>query len=201
MTDPSRQLALMIDLERCTGCKSCEAACKQTNALGPNSYRNRVMWFDEQEADSSQQDLPRLDFLTVTCQQCERPACLRACPVYPKAISKDPITGVVSIDENRCTGCGECALSCPYGAIGYNADQHHAVKCDLCAERRGRDLGPACASVCPTRAITFDNRAALLQQAGLDQRETLDTDHFLQNPATIYLRRLRDGGRPQADIP
>jgi Fe-S-cluster-containing dehydrogenase component len=48
MTDATTQLALMIDLERCTGCKSCEAACKQTNALGPNSYRNRVMWFDEQ---------------------------------------------------------------------------------------------------------------------------------------------------------
>jgi Fe-S-cluster-containing dehydrogenase component len=144
MTDPSTQLALMIDLERCTGCKSCEAACKQTNALGPNSYRNRVMWFDEQQQDD-QDSLPRLDFLTVTCQQCERPACLRACPVYPKAISKDPVTGVVAVNENRCTGCGECALACPYGAIGYNAEQHHAVKCDLCAERRSRDLGPACA--------------------------------------------------------
>jgi len=201
MTDSSTQLALMIDLERCTGCKSCEAACKQTNALGPNSYRNRVMWFDEQEADKTQHTLPRLDFLTVTCQQCERPACLRACPVYPKAISKDPVTGVVSIDENRCTGCGECALACPYGAIGYNADKHHAVKCDLCAERRGRELGPACAFVCPTRAISFDNRAALLQQATQQQREILDTDHFLQNPATIYLRRLRDDGLPPADMP
>ena len=99
---------------------------------------------------------------------------------------------MVAINESRCTGCGECALACPYGAIGYNAEQHHAVKCDLCAERRGRDLGPACASVCPTRAISFDNRAALLQQAEQQNRAVLDTDHFLQQPATIYLKRLRD---------
>ena len=184
----------MIDLERCTGCKSCEAACKQTNALGPHTYRNRVMWFDEQQAVTSD-SLPRLDFLTVTCQQCERPACLRACPVYPKAISKDPVTGVVSINENRCTGCGECALSCPYGAIGYNADEHHAVKCDLCADRRARDLGPACAFVCPTRAISFGKREDLLAQAAADSRSTVDTDYFLQNPATIYLQRLLDSDK------
>ncbi len=199
MTDAATRLALMIDLERCTGCKSCEAACKQTNALGPDSYRNRVMWFDEQQGDGN--TLPRLDFLTVTCQQCERPACLRACPVYPKAISKDAVTGVVKIDENRCTGCGECALSCPYGAIGYNAERHHAVKCDLCAERRERDLGPACAFVCPTRAISFGTRADLLRQAGDDRREQLDTDHFLQEPATIYLKRLRDSGETAAAAP
>ena len=198
MTNPETQLALMIDLERCTGCKSCEAACKQTNALGPNSYRNRVMWFDEQQMPGEQAPAARLDFLTVTCQQCERPACLRACPVYPKAISKDALTGVVSIDENRCTGCGECALSCPYGAIGYNADQHHAVKCDLCADRRARDLGPACAFVCPTRAISFGNRAAHLQQAQREHREILETDHFLQQPATLYLKRLRDNGAADA---
>ncbi len=190
MSDSSEQLALMIDLERCTGCKSCEAACKQTNALGPHSYRNRVMWFDEQEVPISGNSLPRLDFVTVTCQQCERPACLRACPVHPKAISKDPTTGVVSINENRCTGCGECALSCPYGAIGYNAEKHHAVKCDLCAERRSRELGPACAYVCPTRAISFGKRNDLLKKAENEKRETVDTDYFLQNPATIYLKRL-----------
>ncbi len=199
MTDASTQLALMIDLERCTGCKSCEAACKQTNALGPNSYRNRVMWFDEQHSDSAQTSPARLDFLTVTCQQCERPACLRACPVYPKAISKDPVTGVVAINENRCTGCGECALSCPYGAIGYNAEQHHAVKCDLCADRRTRQLGPACASVCPTRAISFDTRANLLARAQQEQRQIIDTDHFLQQPATIYLRRLGETIAGQAE--
>jgi len=200
MTAANTQLALMIDLERCTGCKSCEAACKQTNALGPNSYRNRVMWFDEQQVDNNHESVARLDFLTVTCQQCERPACLRACPVYPKAISKDPVTGVVSINENRCTGCGECALSCPYGAIGYNAEQHHAVKCDLCADRRAKDLGPACAFVCPTRAISFGNRESLLEKVQQEQRLILDTDHFLQQPATIYLQRPRDTKTTGPDI-
>ncbi|MCP4186381.1 MAG: molybdopterin-dependent oxidoreductase [Gammaproteobacteria bacterium] len=189
MTAYPEQIVLMIDLEHCIGCKSCEAACKQTNALGPHSYRNRVMWFDEQQ--NSADGLPRLDFLTVTCQQCERPACLRACPVYPKAIDKDSSTGVVSINETRCTGCGECALSCPYGAIGYNADKHHAVKCDLCAERRANGAGPACAFVCPTRAISFGKRSDLVNQAARENREILDTDHFLQNPATIYLKRLQ----------
>ncbi len=188
------QLALMIDLERCTGCKSCEAACKQTNALGPHTYRNRVMWFSEQESTAENNSLPRLDFLTVTCQQCERPACLRACPVHPKAIDKDPVTGVISINTNRCTGCGECVLLCPYGAIGYNAEKHHVVKCDLCAERRANEQGPACAQVCPTRAISYGLREDLLLQAEQGKRELVDTDHFLQKPATIYLKRLRDMG-------
>lgn len=181
----------MIDLERCTGCKSCEAACKQTNALGPHTYRNRVMWFEPQGGDD---DTARLEFLTVTCQQCERPACLRACPVQPGAISKDAQSGVVSIDALRCTGCGECAVACPYGAIGYNPDNHHAVKCDLCASRRAQGSGPACASVCPTRAITFGPRSELAAHAQANQRDVLDTDHFLQQPATLYL-----AARPGAD--
>lgn len=187
------RLALLIDLERCTGCKSCEAACKQTNALGPHEYRNRVLWFNENEAKA-----PRLDFLTVTCQQCERPACLRACPINPKVISKDPVTGVVRVDESRCTGCGECALACPYGAIGYDAVGQHAVKCDLCANRREIGEGPACADVCPTQAIKFGQRDVLLEQAEAKDRSVRDHDHYLQGPATIYLDRL-SGLWPSAD--
>jgi len=155
------QLALMIDLERCIGCKSCEAACKAEHGLGPSENRNRVIWLGNTED-------PGLDFLTLSCQHCERPACLRACPVNPKAITKDPETGVVKINESRCTGCGECVIACPYGAMGYDQIDHHAVKCDLCQDRRDDGLSTACATVCPGEAIT------------LGELRQLD-DHLLQD--------------------
>jgi len=103
------RISLMIDLDACIGCKSCEAACKQEHGLGPHTFRNQVLWL----ANNSQ---PELAFPTVTCQHCVRPACLRACPVNPKVITKDPETGVVAVDTDRCTGCDECVKACPYGA-------------------------------------------------------------------------------------
>ncbi len=179
----NERLALMIDLERCTGCKSCEVACKQEHRLGPGEYRNKVVW----SAGGAE---PTLAFLTLACQHCERPACLRACPVNPKAIAKDPASGVVRVLEDRCTGCGECVIACPYSAMGYDAKGHHAVKCDLCAERRAAGLTTACASVCPTRAISFGKRDELLARAGAEDRRVRDNDHFLLGPATVYLERL-----------
>ena len=179
------RLSLMIDMARCTGCKSCEVACKQEHGLGSGVYRNRVLWLSGDQA-------PTLDFLTVTCQHCERPACLRACPVNPKALSKDPVTGVVSVDEDRCTGCGECVVACPYGAIGYDPIDHHAVKCDLCADRRADGLGPACASVCPGKAIQFGKRDILLSQEEESGRASGEHDPFLLGPGTVYLEPLKE---------
>ncbi|MBI4183183.1 MAG: molybdopterin-dependent oxidoreductase [Proteobacteria bacterium] len=178
------RLALMIDLERCTGCKSCEAACKQEHRLGPGEFRTRVVWL-------GREDEAGLDFLTLTCQHCERPACLRACPVNPKAISKDPATGVVRVHEDRCTGCGECVIACPYGAMGFDSHGHHAVKCDLCADRRAEGGIPACAAACPGYAISFGEREALLDRARVEGRRPRETDPFLLGPATVYLERLR----------
>ncbi|MBO6948952.1 MAG: molybdopterin-dependent oxidoreductase [Rhodospirillales bacterium] len=178
-----KRLALMIDLERCIGCKSCEAACKSEHGLGPGEYRNRVTWLGDPDGGA-------FDFLTVTCQHCERPACLRACPVNPKAIEKDPETGVVRVIESRCTGCGECVVACPYGAMGFDAVDHHSVKCDLCHDRRQNDQKPACATVCPGSAISFGERTEHVAYAERENRTIRDHDHFLLEPATIYLDAL-----------
>tara|TARA_R110000772_G_scaffold49123_4_gene112495 strand:+ start:52686 stop:55625 length:2940 start_codon:yes stop_codon:yes gene_type:complete len=185
------RLSLMIDMERCIGCKSCEAACKAEHGLGPGENRNRVVWLGDLER-------PALDFLTLSCQHCERPACLRACPVAPKAIFKDADTGVVRINEDRCTGCGECVIACPYGAMGYDATDHHAVKCDLCHDRRAVGRKPACATVCPGEAITFGDRADHLDTIAAEGRRAIDHDAFLLNPANIFLERIK-AGTPAAE--
>ena len=86
------KLVLSIDLERCTGCRACEAACKLENRLIEGVFRNRVYWTAPAEPRG------RFEFTVAVCQQCSRPACLRACG--SNAISKHPDTGVV-VDRRR----------------------------------------------------------------------------------------------------
>lgn len=185
--DPPRapdagHLVLLIDLERCTGCRACEAACKLENRLGAGMFRNRVFWTPPEGAGD------RFEFTVAVCQQCVRPACLRACGAA--AISKDPVTGVVEIDHDQCTGCQECVLSCPYGAVSFDHRRHRAEKCNLCADRRATGRGgPACAAACPGRAITFGPRPALMESARSDGRAVRDIDHFGLGASTIYLER------------
>ncbi|MCF8011311.1 MAG: 4Fe-4S dicluster domain-containing protein [Clostridiales bacterium] len=83
----------------------------------------------------------------VICQHCKNPYCLAVCPV--NAIKKDKNTGAVTIDSDRCTGCGICMKYCYLGAIYWSQDGLKAVKCDLC----GGD--PVCVKECPTGALEF----------------------------------------------
>jgi len=188
------RLALLIDLERCIGCKSCEAACKQEHGLGPAERRNRVVW------QQGSGPTPELTFLPIMCQHCARPACLRACPVNPKAISKAADTGVVSVDEERCTGCGECVLACPYGAMGFDPVGQHAVKCDLCEERRREGRSTACAEVCPGLAIRLGERETLRTDSLHAGRTIRDHDRFLLGPAMLYLERTGDSAEQDAAL-
>ncbi len=176
------QLALTIDLARCIGCGSCEAACKLEHHLGPGQFRTRVLTLTRPD------DPERLEFVKAVCQQCERPACMRACAAG--AISKNALDGIVTVDRERCTGCQECVRACPYGVMSFDPRTQHADKCTLSAERRTAGLPPACVSVCPTNALSWGLVEELRVKARAAGRGERNVDHFGLVPSTIYLEHV-----------
>jgi NADPH-dependent glutamate synthase beta subunit-like oxidoreductase/Pyruvate/2-oxoacid:ferredoxin oxidoreductase delta subunit len=106
MKTQTKQLGMTIDLNRCTGCKTCIVACRNYHELVdpaqamPNEmpYYLRV----ENHRFGTYPDIA-VDTWVVPCQHCVEPECVAYCP--EGAISKDPHTGIVCIDPETCTGC------------------------------------------------------------------------------------------------
>ncbi len=130
---------LIIDAEKCTGCRSCETYCslKHENVCNPAKGRIHVVKW-EQEAI----------FVPINCMKCEEPACEAACP--KGATYRNVTTGAMEVDPYRCIGCLSCVFACPFGATFVDLDDGKVLKCDLC------DGDPTCAKVCPTGAITCE---------------------------------------------
>lgn len=176
------QYAIMVDLERCIGCKSCEAACKIENGVSEGRYRTRVVWVNPQGAN-------KLYFVSMPCMHCEKPACKTSCPVG--AISKRTEDGIVLIDKGKCIGCRYCEWACPYGAINFDADKMVADKCTYCAHRLARGEQPACVSKCPGYALSFGKKNELVAKAHAEGRKRRNINVGSVNPSTFYLERLK----------
>lgn len=129
---------IQFNPKKCTSCKRCEAACshKYFNVFTSFYSKIKCVTFDEEHL-----------YYPVTCFQCDNPPCLSVCPV--DAISKDPETGIVRIDEETCTGCGACIDECPVKHIFPYDDSGHAIKCDFC------NGNPECVIFCKDRAIEW----------------------------------------------
>ncbi|OIP62410.1 MAG: 4Fe-4S ferredoxin [Nitrospirae bacterium CG_4_9_14_3_um_filter_53_35] len=155
------QLGWSIDLGKCTGCGSCAIACKAENRTAPLqspmpvsqggipehvSYR----WVFTRES-GSYPDVS-VDFVSMSCNHCADPACLKSCPVG--AISKRDSDGIVLIDQDKCVGCKYCIFACPYGAPQYNSATKKVEKCTFCVHRIDAGLPPACVSTCLGRTLT-----------------------------------------------
>lgn len=97
---------MVIDLNRCVGCHSCTAACKEENFLPPGIFWNRV--FDQETGTFP---TVRRTFLPRPCMHCEDAPCVDACPTGATAKRED---GIVTIDYDRCIGCCYCMVACPY---------------------------------------------------------------------------------------
>lgn len=163
---------MVIDQKRCIGCWTCAMACKSANGLPDGIWWNRVLTDGGKEFETLGGSFPNasIQFTTLSCQHCENPACVKVCPVG--ATFKDPETGIVRQDYDKCIGCRMCMAACPYTgvrsfnwqepaySIGFatgDADaaphQKHVVeKCTFCYQRTSQGKTPACMELCPVRA-------------------------------------------------
>ena len=168
------EVAKLIDVARCIGCKACQAACLEWNDLreevGTNfgSYQNppdltenswTLMRFEEFEENGKLEWLIRKD----GCMHCAEPGCLEACPA-PGAIVQYA-NGIVDFISENCIGCGYCIKGCPFNIPRISRKDSKAYKCSLCSDRVAVGLEPACAKVCPTQAISFGTKTDMLELA------------------------------------
>lgn len=141
-----QQYAFEVDLDACSGCKSCVAACHAMNGLeDEESWRDVGLLHGGGDAE------PVLQHVTTACHHCLDPACMHACPV--DAYEKDPATGIVKHLDDQCFGCQYCTLACPYDAPKYSAAKGIVRKCDMCSDRLAEGEAPACVQSCPGEAI------------------------------------------------
>jgi molybdopterin-containing oxidoreductase family iron-sulfur binding subunit len=157
---------MVIDLNRCIGCNACSIACKLENGTSPGIFWNRVYELEE----GTYPDVKRC-YITRLCMHCEDPPCVTVCPTG--ATYKDP-DGFVRVDEDKCVGCQQCVLACPYEARyintgesyfsegifpwgeAYEKHQTNTVgKCTFCPHLVEKGLEPACVQTCPTQARIF----------------------------------------------
>lgn len=154
------QLGWKIDLTKCIGCHTCSVACKSENNTYPQTSpitsngvtAEKVDWRNVIEKESGTYPRPKRDFITMSCNHCSEPSCLKSCPV--SAITKRSEDGVVLIDQDKCIGCRYCVWACPYGAPRFNSVTKKVEKCTFCAHRLAEGLQPACVTSCVGRALT-----------------------------------------------
>ena len=208
------EIAKLIDVSRCIGCKACQAACMEWNDLRDEigvmagSYTHPadlsdqswcLMRFNEEEIDGNLRWL----ILKDGCLHCADPGCLKACPA-PGAIIQYG-NGIVDFQEDQCIGCGYCQTGCPFNIPRYSKKDAKAYKCTLCSDRVAVGLEPACIKTCPTQALSFGSKAEMheLAEARLvDLRERGFDKAAVYDPAgvggTHVFFVLPHGDRPDA---
>ncbi len=182
------KFAYALNLSMCIGCRRCAEACHKENNHD-RSTANAYIRVLEMEQGSMSLDHAVVNYdhevpaegkyyMPVQCHQCDKPPCVKVCPV--EATFKDE-DGIVVVDYNWCIGCRYCQAACPYHARRFNwhkpvippeeinPDQGYLSnrirpvgameKCTFCLHRTRVGRLPACLEACPTGSRVFGNLA------------------------------------------
>jgi formate dehydrogenase iron-sulfur subunit len=160
--------AILVDITKCIGCRSCEQACKQIHGFPMKSEPKlspTALTVIEDHGDR---------YVRKMCMNCQDPACASACLVG--ALKKTSL-GPVTYDASKCIGCRYCIVACPFNVPRYEWTKlvPFVKKCDMCYERQAKGLLPACVEACPVQASIAGWRDDIIEEA--QRRVLLDSKY------------------------
>ncbi len=209
--DHPPRMGFFTDTSVCIGCKACEVACKEWNAVPEDgllltgmSYDNtgglsgstwrHVAFIEQSAVPVRSRDIGPDGAVTATggdggdlrwlmsSDVCKHCTEAGCLDVCPTGALMRTEFGTVVVQDDICNGCGYCVSACPFGVIGRSETDGGAHKCTLCYDRIGDGLTPACAKACPTESIQF---------GPLDE---------LRERALQRVHDMHEAGRPEARL-
>jgi len=162
--------SFMFDASRCVNCRKCVTACKRWNNL-----KGEVTETEPEELSAETWNVVNevhkagnTYFIKRQCMHCMEPACVFGCPTG--ALKKYP-EGPVVVDTERCIGCRNCVVACPFGIPKFDEKVGVVRKCWMCYNRVKSGLPTACVESCPYNALFFGTRDEMLTKAKARKNE------------------------------
>lgn len=182
------RMGMVFDLKACIGCNACVIGCKQENSLPDGVFFTKTL-----SEEYGVFPMANRVYIPTICNHCEDAPCEKVCPTGATWTRDD---GIVMVDDDKCIGCGSCAVACPYdqrtemeaesfikglfgtGELTPFEEQGYGrytpgtiTKCDFCSERVDAGLEPACVVTCPTNARIFGDLDDPQSEASIMIRE------------------------------
>lgn len=147
---------LVVDYEKCTGCRLCELVCsvKHEGVSNPSRARIHIEAWEMKGV-----------MMPMVCNQCEPAPCTVACPTSARFLDEE--LGRIGVDYDRCIGCKTCVVVCPFGAVSVDTSADKVISCDLCGGN------PVCVNFCETGALQYVDASKIHKKRQREAAEKL----------------------------